>query len=86
MANVEALTDSPEQGNPNERPKYINKVKFKGRIETKVEVGKDGVKISYKRTCTDVITYCEHTGKDDDICYVDMNGIDTTCKSWEKDS
>lgn len=82
LANVEALAQN-ESGN--ERPKYINETKIKTRIETKVEVNKDGLTVSYKKTCSDVITYCEHTGKKDDICYVDLNGIETTCGEWEQD-
>lgn len=83
LANVEALAQSGESGN--ERPKYINETEIKTRTETKVEANKNGITVSYTKTCSDVITYCEHTGKKDDICYVDLNGIKTTCGEWIQD-
>lgn len=49
LANIEALTDSPENSNPNERPRYINKTKIYHNVETKkIEVGECGVKMNTK--------------------------------------
>lgn len=83
LANVEALANNTE-GYSNERPRYINKTETKDRVSTKTEINKDGIKIEFKRECTDVITYCKHTGEKEDICYVDLNGTKTTCGQWEE--
>lgn len=77
--NVEALADSPED---REYPRYINKTDKRSRKEQKVEIGKDGIKYNYSRTCTDYYTYCKHTGKEVDICYESLNGFVTSCQTW----
>ena len=84
LANIEALANDTGEY-PNERPRYKNETKTKDRISTKAEIGENGIKIEYTRECTDVITYCELTRKKDDICYVDLNGTETTCGNWEED-
>ena len=83
LANIEALANNRGEF-PNERPRYINKTEIKNRLETKAELGENGFKIEYSRECSDVITVCKHTGKEKDICYVDLNGIQTTCGQWEE--
>jgi len=84
LANIEALANDTGEYS-NERPRYKNKTKIKDKKETKVELGENGIKIEYSRECSDVITYCDHTGKEVDICYVDLNGTETTCGNWEED-
>ncbi len=86
LANVEALAESNESGNTsgNERPRYINKTEIKTRTETSTEITDSSITIEYKRTCSDVITYCKYTGKNEDICYVDLNGILTSCEDWKE--
>ena len=80
LANVEAFAGDNESGNMsgNERPCYINETEIKTRTEVKTEI-KDGISVEVTTTCNDVITYCKYTGKEKDICYVDLNGTETTC-------
>lgn len=83
LANVEALaTDASDNTSGNERPRYINKTRIKSREEIRTEVNASGITFEYERTCTDIITRCEHTGEDKDICYVDLNETSTTCEGW----
>lgn len=84
LANIEALANNTGEY-PNERPRYKNETETIERISTKAEIGENGIKIEYTRECTDVITYCKLTRKKDDICYVDLNGTETTCGNWEED-
>ena len=83
MENVEALARG-DVGSNGEFPRYINETEIKSHKDVKVELDSSGLEVEYSRTCSDVITYCEHTGKDEDICYESLNGIETICGDWSK--
>lgn len=83
LENIEALTYDESLGN--ERPAYINETKIVKNVDTKIEIGPDGVSVEYKRECHAMVTYCKHTGKAMDICYADLNGVQTiSCGPWER--
>lgn len=83
LANVEALAQDGES-NSGEFSCYINDTKFSSNTEFKTEVNENGISVSWKRTCQSAITYCKHTGKEDDICYKSLNGVVTTCGEWSE--
>lgn len=83
LENVEALTRN-DVGSIGEIPRYVNETEIKSHKDVKVEIDSTGLRIEYSRTCSDVITYCEHTGKDEDICYERLNGVESTCGEWSK--
>ena len=82
MKNVNALAN--DEGTGNAIPRYFNKTDIINQVEHREEVDKNGVKITYKRTCQAIATYCKHTRNDKDVCYVYLNGVETlSCGSWE---
>lgn len=81
LENVEALARN-DVGSNGEIPRYVNETEIKEHKDVKVEIDSSGLRIEYSRTCSDVITYCDHTGNDDDICYESLNGVETTCGDW----
>lgn len=81
LENVEALASGGEDG---KFPKYINDTKHSSNSEFETRVDKDGVSVTYKRSCQSAITTCKNTRKDDDICYETLNGAITTCGEWSK--
>lgn len=83
LENVEALA-SDDLGSSGEIPRYINDTKIKNHKDIRFEIDSSGLKVEYSRTCSDVITYCKHTGEDEDICYERLNGVETTCGDWSK--
>lgn len=82
LSNIEALAGGEE----GEFPRYINITDKSSNTEFRTEVSVDGVKIEYKRTCSTYTTYCKNTGDKEDICYEELNGVTTTCDSWQKES
>lgn len=81
LENVEALARN-DVGSSGEIPRYVNETEINEHKDVKVEIDSSGLRIEYSRTCSDVITYCKHTGKEEDICYERLNGVETTCGSW----
>lgn len=82
--NIQALSAS-ENG---EFYRYKNVTDNSSNTEFKTEVstGADGTKVSveYKRTCTVWYTYCKHTGKKNDVCYQELNGMaQGPCGDWK---
>jgi|GEM_PF-1301075 len=82
--NIEALSlDGEDNGT---YPRYINESWRRAYNETKIETKKDSTgrsyDITFKRNCSAVITYCEYTGREKDICYGTLNGVKTDCNEW----
>lgn len=88
--NLNALTLPPEESGGSEQYKgYFNDVKTKNYSESKFEYRKDStgveIKVKFTRSCVSYYTYCEHSGKKDDICYGSLNGLVTNCANWGQD-
>lgn len=85
MKNIEALS----QGENSKYPRYINHTDKNKYKDFKVEIEGDttGGKITttYSRNCTTYYTYCKQTGKNDDICHGELNGMVTDCGVWSKE-
>lgn len=78
--NLAALTEDN-----NTYPRYKNHTDKSTNVEWETKVDTTGLHIKFKRTCVTYYTYCKETGKEDDICYGQLNKLETTCGDWAKD-